>query len=63
MSWDGNLIIIAPKKVKKQQNDAFILSFKWLWQPLALSGKDEEMRRTQIGEIETLSNHYLTETP
>ena len=39
------------------------LSFKWLWQSLALSGIDEEKRKTQIGEIETLSNHYLAETP
>ena len=27
------------------------LSFKWLWQSLALSGIDEEKRKTQIGEI------------
>ena len=40
-----------------------ILSFKWLWLLLALSDIDEEMQKTQIDEIETLSNHYLAETP
>ena len=38
-------------KSKKQQNDALILSFKWLWQSLALSGIDGEKRK-QIDEIE-----------
>ena len=39
------------------------MSFKWLWQSLALVGTNKEMRKKQIGEIETLSNHYLAETP
>ena len=53
---------ITPKKARNSRMMLF-LSFKWLWQSLALSGIDEEKRKTQIGEIETLSNHYLAETP
>ena len=30
---------------------------------MALSGIDEEKRKMQISEIETLSNHYLAKTP
>ena len=35
-------------KSKKQQNDALILSFKWLWQSLALSGIDEESEKRRL---------------
>ena len=63
--WHKKTVLsLAGAKIQKsKQNDAFILSFKWLWQPFAFSGIDEEMQKTQIDEIETLSNHYLAETP
>ena len=51
------------KERLKRQKIAFVLSFKWLWQSLALVGSDKEMRKKQIREVETLSNHYPMETP
>lgn len=39
------------------------MSFKWLWLSLALVVSDKEMRKKQIREVETLSNHYPMETP
>ena len=55
--------LFLQKERLKRQNRAFGLSFKWLWQSLALVGSDKEMRKKKIREVETLSNHYPMETP
>lgn len=58
-------ILKKKERLKRQKivKKAFVLSFKWLCQSLALVGSDKEMRKKQIREVETLSNHYPMETP
>ena len=50
-------ITIANKQTK------IAIALKRTWQALALVGSDKEMRKKQIREVETLSNHYPMETP